>query len=162
MNTNQTNEASRRQSLWPLVADDTVDRVMNRLIPQAEGLIKNLFRYPHRMERSQLTNLVAVSLETNSVAVVLDYVRYQMGRDSKAETWRKGQPSFGSQLLQQLEDLRQTAGGLIEDAVRQYGIKPPDRAAEEERLWMVLVRRFVGAVHRSFVYYDAVSKERKQ
>jgi len=162
MNTNQTNEASRKHTLWPLVADDIVDQAMNSLIPQAKSLIEDLFRYPHRMERSQLTNLVAVSLETNSVAVVLDYVRYQMGRDSKAETWRKGHPSFGSQLLEQLEGLRQRAGGLIDDAVRQYKIEPPDRAAEEEHLWMVLVRRFVGALHRNFVYYDAKAKEGKK
>ena len=146
-------------SLWPLVADDAVDRAMNSLIPKAKSLIGDLFRYPHRMERSQLTNLVAVSLETNSVAVVLDYVRYQMGRDSKAKTWRVGRPSFGSQLLEQLEELRRMAGGLIEEAIRQYGIEPPDHTAEEERLWMLLVRRFVGALHRNFVYHEALAKE---
>lgn len=149
-------------SLWPLVADDAIDRAMNSLIPMAKSLIEDLFRYPHRMERSQLANLVAVSLETNSVAVVLDYVRYQMGRDSKAETWRVGRPSFGSQLLEQLEELRRMAGGLIEEAIRQYGIEPPDRPAEEERLWMLLVRRFVGALHRNFVYYYEVTKEKKR
>jgi len=144
------------------VADDAVDRAMNTLIPQAERLIEDLFRYPHQMERHQLTNLVAVALETESVAVVLDYVRYQIGRDSKAETWRKGQPSFGSQLLEQLEELRRRAGGLIDEAIRQYGIEPPDRQAEEERLWMLLVRRFVGSLHRSFVYYEARRKEERK
>ncbi len=146
-------------SLWPLVADDVLDRAMNTLIPQAKTLIEDLFRYPHWMERSQLTNLVAVSLETNSVAIVLDYVRYQMGRDSKAKTWRIGRPSFGSQLLERLEDLRRMAGGLIEEAIRRHGIEPPDRTAEEERLWMLLVRRFVGALHRNFVYREALVKE---
>ncbi len=149
-------------SLWLLVADDVVDRAMNTLIPQAKSLIEDLFRYPHRMERNQLTNLVTVSLETNSVAVVLDYVRYQMGRDSKAETWRIGHPSFGSKLLEQLEELRRMASGLIEEAIRLFGIEPPDRNAEEDRLWMLLVRRFVGALQRNFVYYEALAKEGKK
>ncbi len=153
MSANQTTEMAGQQSLWPLVADDAVDEAMNRLIPQAENLIKDLFRYPHRMERHQFTNLVTTALETKSVAVVLDYVRYQIGRDSGGNAWRIGQPSFGAQLLEQLEGLRQTSGGLIDRAIRQYGIKPEDEKAERERLWMLLVRRFVGSLHRHFVYY---------
>lgn len=154
MNEQQISEIVYQQSLWQLVADDAVDRAMNTLIPQAERLIEDLFRYPHRMERSQFTNLVTTALETNSVAVVLDYVRYQMGRDSRAESWRIGQPSFGAQLLEQLEGLRQMAGGLIDNAIRQHGIKPQDQTTEEKRLWMLLVRRFIGSLHRNFVYYQ--------
>jgi len=157
--TEQTADVARQQALWLLVADDAVDRAMNRLIPQAKNLIEDLFRYPrHRMERNQFTNLVATALETASVAVVLDYVRYQIGRDSGHESWGIGTPSFGAQLLEQLEGLRQTASGLMDNAIREYRIQPLDRAAEEQRLWMQLARRFVGSLHRHFVYYSVLRR----
>jgi hypothetical protein len=167
MNEQQTTETIHLQSLWPLVADDAVDRAMNTIIPEAERLVRDLFeryRKDHKLERSQFTNLVTVALETNSVGVVLDYVRYQIGRDTSGKGWRipLGQTSFGAQLLEQLEGLRQRAGGLIDGAIRDFRdfrIEPSNRATEEMQVWMTLVRRYIGSLHRNFVYYEAKYKE---
>jgi len=155
MSITQTTDPARQQAFWPLVADDMVDQAMNQLIPQADELIKKgLFSCSHHgMERHQFTNLVTTALETNSAAVVLDYVRYQIGRDSKGNTWRVGKPGFGVQLLEQLERLKSTADGLIVQAIREYGIEPPDQTNAENKLWIQLVRRFVGSLHHHFVYY---------
>jgi len=162
MNENKISEISFQHSLWPLVADDAVDNAMDTLILQAEKLIEDLFRYPHQMERHQLTNLVSVSLETNSVQIVLDYIRYQIGRDIRNTSWRIGQPSFGSKLLDQLEGLRQRAGGLMENAIKDYGIEPQNKNDEEARIWMQLVRHFVGSLHHNFVYYETEKTKRKE
>jgi hypothetical protein len=162
MNEKEISEITPQHSLWPLVADDAVDRAMNTIIPQAENLIEDLFRYPHQMERHQLTNLVSVALETNSVPLVLDYIRYQIGRDNRSTSWRIGQPSFGSQLLEQLEVLRQRAGGLMDEASGKYSIKPQNKSDEEARIWMLLVRHFVGSLHHNFVYYETEKTKRKE
>ncbi|RQW79961.1 MAG: hypothetical protein EHM14_06725 [Methanothrix sp.] len=161
MNEKELSEISPQHSLWPLVADDAVDKAMDILIPQAEKLIEDLFRYPHQMERHQITNLVSVSLETNSVPLVLDYIRYQIGRDNRNTSWRIGQPSFGTKLLEQFEGLRQRAGGLMEKAIKEYGIEPQNKNDEEARIWMQLVRHFVGSLHHNFVYYETEKMKRK-
>lgn len=162
MNENKISEISLQHSLWSLVADDAVDKAMEILIPQAEKLIEDLFRYPHQMERHQLTNLVSVSLETNSVQLVLDYIRYQIGRDNRNTSWRIGQPSFGSKLLEQLGGLQQRAGGLMEKAIKDYGIGPQNKNDEEARIWMLLVRHFIGSLHHNFVYYETEKTKRKE
>jgi len=162
----QKAEKDNQQTFWPLIADDAIDRAMNTLIPQARTLIEELFKNTRQqMERHQFTNLVAVASETNSAEVVMDYVRYQIGRDSGGNTWRirrpeqPDRPEFGIQLIEQLEGFRSMAKGLMLEAIRQYEIEPQDRAKEEKRLWMMLVRRFVNSLHHNFVYYDAEKKE---
>lgn len=152
-------EEQKNPSLWQLVADEIVDREMNAIVSDSEALIKSLFQQKHDMQRNQLSNLLATALETDSAAVVMDFVRYQMGRDSKGETWRAGQPSFGKELLDQLKGLGQKAAGLVDTAIREYGIEPTKRESEEERIWMLLIRRFLGSLYRNFVYYDSERKK---
>lgn len=152
-------DGQKDSSLWRLVADEIVDREMNAIVSESEWLVESLFQKKHDMQRNQLSNLLATALETDSAAVVMDFVRYQMGRDSKCETWRVGQPSFGEELLKRLKELGQKAAGLIDVAVREYGIEPMKRESEEERIWMLLVRRFLGSLYRNFVYCDSEKKK---
>jgi hypothetical protein len=140
-------------ALWQLVLDNLIDREMNKVVETARSLMENYFKGKHRLERKQLSNLVGVTGETRSVAVVADFVRYQMGRDERRQSWRAGQPPFGGAVLEQINNLKAQAERLVNQATGQ-GITPPNRETEIDRVWWTLVRRFAAYLEHSFVYYD--------
>jgi hypothetical protein len=145
-------------ALWRLVLDDLIDREMNEVVETARSLMENYFKGKHRLERKQLSNLVGVTGETRSVAVIADFVRYQMGRDERRQSWRTGQPPFGEAVLEQIERLKERAEALVNQAVAQ-DLAPSDRTAEIDRVWWTLVRRFAAYLEHSFVYYDKVKQK---
>lgn len=67
-----------------------IDLAKEDLVTAAEGLLESAQVRPSKdFGHSQLRNLVAVATETESPAVVLNFVRYQMGRDDKQKGWSR-------------------------------------------------------------------------
>lgn len=139
-------------ALWQLVLDDLIDREMNRVVEAARSLMETYLQEKRRMERKQLSNLVGVTGETRSVAVIADFVRYQMGRDGHEQSWRAGEPPFGEAVLKHIDELKKRAGQLVRQA-KAKGVAPSDEAAEIDRVWWLLVRRFAAYLEHSFIYY---------
>jgi len=158
MTTQTQAQIAGRAALWRLVLDDLVDREMNQVVEMARSLMENYFKNKHRLERKQLSNLVGVTGETRSVAVVTDFVRYQMGRDERRQNWRAGQPPFGQAILEQIDNLKARAERLVNQATGQ-NLTPPDRTVEVDRVWWTLVRRFAAYLEHSFVYYDKAQQK---
>jgi hypothetical protein len=75
-----------------LLIEEGINQQMDALVRLANQNAALLERNP-RMEESQLRNLLSVSIESRSVEVVLNYIRYQIGRSSNA--WGSGQKDFG-------------------------------------------------------------------
>jgi hypothetical protein len=149
-------ETAAQMALWQLIVDDLVDREMNQIVEAARSLMENYAQHKHRLERKQLSNLVGVTGETRSVAVVADFVRYQMGRDERRQNWRSGTPPLGEAILEQIDRLKAQAEQLVNKASQD--ITPPDPAAEVERVWLTLVRRFAAYLEHSFLYYEKMQK----
>ncbi len=98
---------------------------------------------------SQLRNLIAVAMETVSPAVVSNFVRYQMGRDTGGKSWRREQGGvpLGDRLITELE---KGAVAQALDAISSF-----DGEAERKQLVrMELVRHFLGFASRYLKYLD--------
>jgi len=157
----QTNEA-----LWRLLIADEVDKFMNKLVPDAQRVVKGLFdtQPSHNMERHQLSNLVSATLETDSVEVVRAFVQYQIGRDNPRQprNWGAGDPPFGEEVLRWLDGYRNQAQGLVNKVAHLLEAEPADKKARVEQVWMMLARRFAGHLERAFVYEKYRAEQKKK
>lgn len=125
-----------------------LDLLDHRLVEKATRLVDNTGiagkngKGDEIMQENQLRNVIAVAGETKSVAVVENFVRYQIGRHDE---WRH--KDFGENLLNDLAELRNTGNTLAkelkEEDVNDIG---------EEELTIRLVRRYLGYLARYFKY----------
>jgi hypothetical protein len=107
------------------------------------NMMNNLLQ--HKMRAAQINNLLGVSLETSSPAVVVNWVRYQMGRKETREAW--GNTGLGKQIIADINRIKQPdmAGKVAEMAFR-------DSSEEHIReAQIVMVRLYIGYLKRWFV-----------
>lgn len=91
------------------------------------------------LEESQFRNLVRVSDTTDSAEVIKNFIRYQVGRDTK---WGRGKESLAERLIQDIDgNLKKTAGIIAECS--QTDFKP---------IWLELIRRYLGYGSRYLKY----------
>ncbi len=132
-----------------------IDRQKEVLVPAAEKFLEEagIVEFPKKQfGDSQFRNLIAIANETSSPAVVLNFIRYQIGRDSGKKNW--GREHAGKNLGDRLlEDLQKGAvqqalakiPGLADDTLRQL-------AAIE------LIRQYLGFASRYLKYLDLQRK----
>lgn len=132
-----------------------IDRAKERLVSGAEDLLKDAgVQQSGDFGHSQLRNLLAVATETESPAVVLNFIRYQMGRDNKREpkAWarEKGGERLGDRFIAAL--------GNAPDAVVGGALASvPDLADSSEATQLAtieLMRHFIGFASRYMKYLE--------
>lgn len=129
-----------------------IDQAKELLVERAEDLLTKAAVKPSKdFGHSQLRNLVAVATETESPAVVLNFIRYQMGRDDKKKNWSRGSENerLGDRFLTDLH----SEGGAVETAFAQ--IKAVEWGTLEQQLArMELIRYFLGFATRYMKYLE--------
>ena len=109
-----------------------------------------------KLEKNQIRNLLNVADESHSLAVVTNFIRYQIGRSGTGPAWRYG--GFGSQVIKQIEATdgvvtRQTER-VLERLREQFGELPSEIA---DKVCYDLMRHYLGYLHRAFCYYSSES-----
>jgi hypothetical protein len=160
MNTQTTQDVTPQekrqatQALWNLVVADRIDWAQNNIVKQAWGLINDYFDDNAKgLERHQFTNLETLAGETRSLEVIKDFIRYQMGRDARKNTWRaiiKG-GAFGERVIKDIDGLERTADSIVKQAQRA-GVMPNDAEQERALIWWMLARRYISYLEHAFVY----------
>ncbi|NEQ65616.1 MAG: hypothetical protein F6J86_10880 [Symploca sp. SIO1B1] len=91
------------------------------------------------LEESQFRNLVRVADTTDSVEVIKNFIRYQVGRDRK---WGRGKDSLAERIVQDIDfNLKKTAQIIAEYS--HIDFKP---------IWIELIRRYLGYGSRYLKY----------
>lgn len=124
-----------------------IDDRLNELLRQMQKLMDDSQIWNSRMELNQIQNLLAVAYETNSVEVVKNFIRYQIGRDGGGNSWRRrvgAGPTFGDQIVAELDRLQEVAAAIVP----QSGSSD----AEVNQTWMKLTRLYLGYLRRYFYY----------
>ena len=124
-----------------------IDDRLNELLRQMQKLLDDSRIWDSKMELSQIQNLLAVAYETNSVEVVKNFIRYQIGRDGGGNSWRRRVgtgPTFGEQIVAELDRLQPIAATIVP----QSGSSD----AEVNQTWMKLTRLYLGYLRRYFYY----------
>jgi hypothetical protein len=160
---NEPSVSSVHPELWALLVEEMIDEASAQEVEAARKIMESYFAGQPRLERKQMSNLVAVAGETVTVPIVEDFVRYQMGRDTGCQTWNAGSPkSLGKSILDHLKELKTRATALVERARKRSPDKLPAGADESEinRVWCMLCRRFVAYLEHSFLYYKSEKGQR--
>lgn len=130
--------------------NQAIDAHLNAILQQMQELVDASSIWESNMEVSQIQNLLAVAQETDSVEVVKNYIRYQIGRDGNAVSWRRRVgtgPVFGEQIIAELDRLKGIASGLLPE--RRDG---EATRREIDRTWMKMTRLYLGYLRRYFYY----------
>ncbi|AFZ42902.1 hypothetical protein PCC7418_0681 [Halothece sp. PCC 7418] len=99
------------------------------------------------LEDSQFRNLVRVSQTTDSPEVIKNFLRYQVGRDTK---WGKGKGSLAEKIIQDIDNkLKQNAEKIAQETADEK-LKP---------IWLELIRRYLGYGARYLKYLQAGSSQ---
>jgi hypothetical protein len=134
----------------------SIDRAKELLVVKAEELLVRARVKPDKKNfgHSQLRNLVAVATETESPAVVLNFIRYQMGRDDKGKNWSQGPPGqrLGDLFLTELHEEK----GAVETALTGIDGLQEDTLAKQ-LVRMELIRYFLGFATRYMKYLELQS-----
>lgn len=131
-----------------------IDLAKEGLVQAAEKLLEDVQvkDIPRRnLGDSQLRNLMAVANETESPAVICNFLRYQVGRDPKGNNWGKniyGQ-KLGDHFIQQLEGEQ----GAITRALKDAGLQDLE-GVQRQLARMTLIRHFLGFASRYLKYLD--------
>lgn len=128
-----------------------IDQAKEKLVVAAEQLLKDAGVAPSRdFGHSQLRNLVAVATETESPAVVLNFIRYQMGRDDKQKNWAQGRE--GQRLGERFIAALNNDDGVVAQALNQSVFQGDPLISQLAR--MELIRYFLGFATRYMKYLE--------
>ena len=100
-------------------------------------------------QRNQLTNLNNIANSSLKVTDVINYIKKQVARADRNETWRKN--NFGTQLKKYIEQ------NLRERQKRVKGVK--EDSAEGQRFYLYLVREFLRQLVIHYEYRLTVGDE---
>jgi hypothetical protein len=130
----------------------SIDLAKEQLVSAAETLLKEAEVTPSKdFGHSQLRNLVAVAAETESPAVVLNFIRYQMGRDDKGKNWARGTAGkrIGDRFISALNDGEGVVSLTLKTVVGDEG-----EALAKQLVKMELIRYFLGFATRYMKYLE--------
>lgn len=141
----------REELLIRRYVDEKLDEV---LILNIQQLLKTTrIQNNRRMGRSQFSGLQNVARDTASVQVILNWLRYQIGRQA---SWRDG--DFGPKLLNILDEtLYSEAKNIAEDIIKENeGYYSDKRTVNRllRKVWLMLIRQYVGQLQRAVLGYQ--------
>lgn len=129
-----------------LKINQAIDAQLNSILKEMQKLLETSRIWESKMELGQVQNLLAVAQETDSVEVVKNFIRYQIGRTPVGSSWRRRVgtgPAFGEQIITELDKLEGIARTLV----------PQDATdLEIDRTWMKMTRLYLGYLRRYFYY----------
>lgn len=109
------------------------------------------------MDKNQIRNVLNVAEESRSLAVVTNFIRYQLGRSQTGPAWRKN--GFGLRVIEQIEDpkgiIAQQTEAVLKKAQERVEEIPQDVA---EELRYDLMRYYLGYLNRAFIYGKETGK----
>ncbi len=127
-------------------------RQMDEIVRAANGDAALLDGAPRGrgLERKQLSNVLSVAEESQSLLVVTNFIRYQMGRERIGKAWCHN--NFGQRLVWQIED---PEGVVSRQTIQVLELLLDECKASEawhKRISYELMKSYLGYLQRAFVY----------
>ncbi len=136
-----------------------IDQAKELLVPSAEELLdqaKVVDLNSKKFGHSQLRNVTAVAQETESPKVVVNFIRYQIGRSARGRQWQYN--GFGLRVIQDIEE------GVVHEQAKAAGLQAVERITKSggeadaqalcEAAYMPLTRYYLGYLNRAFYFCD--------
>ena len=143
-----------------------VDRRKDDLVKAAEDLLEKkkgnvIALDPKKFGHSQLRNVIAVATETESAAVVSNFIRYQIGRDTYGNSWaanRCGKP-LGQLFIDEIDG---NQGVIMTSLAVVEKETPLAEKAQVQSAKIELIRQFLGFASRHMKYIEFLRKHEKK
>lgn len=129
-----------------LLIRQILEELDTQLVQLAEAVVDKTNGITKELEDKQPRNVIAVADDTESVAVVDNFIKYQIGRSKENEGWRFGEKEgkgFGEAVR---SDLRQ---------IQEWAKSKASGQVKVEELEIRLIRRYLGYLVRYFKYAQA-------
>jgi len=103
------------------------------------------------LEKNQIRNVLNVVEESHSLAVVANFIRYQLGRSQTGPAWRHN--GFGLRVIEQIESPPGIVHRQAEQVLKELRERYPDLPGRvADRVRYELMRYYLGYLNRAFVY----------
>jgi len=113
------------------------------------------------LEKNQIRNVLNVAEESHSLAVVTNFIRYQMGRSGTGPAWRheRDEKVFGLHIVEQIESPTGIVARQTDAVLNQVQEQVEDISQEAiNELRYDLMRYYLGYLHRAFYYGNETGK----
>jgi hypothetical protein len=137
-----------------LALQEAVRRQMDDIVRAANGAASLL--EGSNMEKNQIRNVLNVAEETSKVAVVTNFIRYQIGRSRTGQAWQH--QGFGLRVIDDIEradwvvdKATQNAVACARDLVTQRGGQADDAELERQARGQLMCY-YLGFLHRAFYF----------
>ena len=128
--------------LGELKLQSSIDKRIGALVGTAEKLITERTSKLNLIDASQIRNAMAVANSAPHVAVVTNFIRYQMGRTgAPGKAWKD--TGLGEAVNKEIDG---TIHKLAEETVKDAGFGETDAVQAQ------LTRLLLGFMHRRYVY----------
>ncbi|KPV54142.1 hypothetical protein SE17_05525 [Kouleothrix aurantiaca] len=144
-----------------LMLRNAIEARLDRLVSLATSAALKLSPRT-QMEESQLRNLLNAALESRSVEVTTNFIRYQIAR--KERDWDTSLNGFGHTIIQHIvKSLKTTADDIVSDLGNDS--TDADRAwfqSKNSDIHVRLMHLYLGYVNRVFYFYKkSIDRERR-
>lgn len=128
-----------------------IEKKLPHFVSEAEGFLERFPIYSPghkpRVSTSQLKNLLAAAQGGSPVAILRNFLHYQMGRDKKSLAWNDHDSAHGLIALLERE---------VEKPVKDLGLGEDERY----RLEAELAAQLIGFLSREYTYRVAVDADK--
>jgi hypothetical protein len=146
---------NRQAMIQELALQKAVRRQMDAIVRAANAAAALL--EGSNMEKNQIRNVLNVAEEEpSSVAVVTNFIRYQIGRSRTGQEWQH--QGFGLRVADDIEregwivdKATQNAVSYARDLIAQRGGQV-DEAELKQKVRQQLIRYYLGYLHRAFYF----------
>jgi hypothetical protein len=112
-----------------------------------------LLEPPGNMQKSQLQNVLNVAEESESVAVVINFIRYQMGRGDTGKDWQHN--GFGLHVVRDITDDEGPVRQTLENVLNRVSARLGEESVTDDlrrHAHVELMRYYLGYLARAFVF----------
>ncbi len=145
-----------------LLLQSAIEQRLDTLVGLATAAVLKLAPNT-QMEESQLRNLLNASLESKSIEVTTNFIRYQIAR--KERDWGTSPNAFGHTVIDHIvKDIKPLAEDVIHSIIL-------DKTEEDDRAWfrsryarvyIRLMQLYLGYINRVFSFYKkSMDRERR-
>jgi hypothetical protein len=129
-----------------LAVQQAIARQLDELIRAGSRNVKLL--EGSEMKESQIRNALNVAATSQSIEEVTNFIRYQIGRDTRKLTWARkaGGQSFGTAVIADIET------GQVQRALEAVIREVPN--ADPVAVRSKLIALYLGYLNRCFIYAD--------
>ena len=153
-----------RKMLYELSLQEAIQQQLDELVRLSTQTVVSHINLD-RMEKSQLRNVVNVAATAESVEVVTNFIRYQIGRNEK-QAWR-GRTDFGHEVIKTIDGpvkmLADNAVGIMQEHLKQKGISEEDlkklESQKKKLAHQQLTEFYLGYLNRCFYYAKETAQE---